>query len=84
MQVKKTNEKQFEKERAEREALRGQAELVEQLLDINPEKLRAEVDFMADKTDGEIRAMADRIRRLADSPHPLKGYWDSHGRLIDG
>ena len=80
--VKADNERTFQREKAERERLKVQADLVEKMLAENPEKLRAEVGFMADKSDEEIRQMAQRIRDLADSPHPLEGYWDSHGRAV--
>lgn len=82
--MREENEKVFQKERAERERLKMQADLVEQLLTENPEKLRAEVHWMADKSDAEIRQMAQRLRGLANSPHPLQGYWDSHGRVVKG
>lgn len=81
--MKEDNAKAFQKEKEERERLRMQADLVENMLQHDSDKLRAEVPWMADKSDQEIRRMAERIRKLADSPHPLEGYWDSHGRLVD-
>lgn len=80
--MKEENEKVFQKEKAERERLKMQADLVELMLIEKPEKLRAEISWMADKSDDEIRKMADRLRRLANSPHPMEGYWDSHGRVV--
>jgi hypothetical protein len=47
------------------------------------DSLRAKVEWMAGKSDDEIKAMADRITGLADSPHPLEGFWDSHGRIVE-
>ncbi len=83
LKVKEDNEKVFQKEREERGRLKMQADLVENMLIENPGKLRAEVQWMADKSDEEIRKMAQRLRDLADSPHPLQGYWDSHGRVVN-
>jgi hypothetical protein len=80
--VKEENEIIFQQEKAERERLKKQADLVDKMLAEDPGKLRAEVQFMADKSDDEIRQMAQRIRNLAASPHPLEGYWDSHGRVV--
>jgi hypothetical protein len=80
--VKEDNEIIFQEEKEERERLKMQADLVEQMLMEDPDKLRAEVHFMADKSDDEIRQMAQRLRKLASSPHPLEGYWDSHGRVV--
>jgi hypothetical protein len=53
------------------------------MLKINPEGLRAAVPWMEGKPDDEIRDMAHNILRLADSPHPMEGFWDSHGRVVD-
>jgi hypothetical protein len=53
------------------------------MLETNPDALRAGVPWMADSSDDEIREMANRLQRLAGSPHPIEGLWDSHGRIID-
>jgi hypothetical protein len=78
-----SNKEVFERERAERETLRRQADSVLEMLETNPGALRANVKWMEDSSDDEIREMADRLKRLADSPHPVEGLWDSHGRIID-
>jgi hypothetical protein len=79
--VKKSNQEVFEKEGAEREKLRQQANTILQMLLVDPEKLKLSVPWMAEKSTAEIREMAHRLHRLADSPHPMNGFWDSHGRI---
>lgn len=82
-EVRRSNEEVFEKESAEREKVREQAKTVLDLLTINPSGLRDTVPWMADKQDHEIREMAMNILKLVDSPHPMRGFWDSHGRIVD-
>ena len=77
------NKEVFEKERAERDRMRKEAENVLTLLETDPEALRSEVSWFDDFSDEEIRNRAERMLRLADSPHPLQGYWDMHGRVVD-
>jgi hypothetical protein len=57
--------------------------MVLKYLAVDPEALRVQVPWMAGKSDKEIREMAMRLARLADSPHPMEGFWDSHGRIVD-
>jgi len=80
--VKEESDRIFQQEKAERVRLKMQADLVERMLDDDPSKLRTHVPWMADKSNEEIREIAQRLRDLADSPHPLEGYFDSHGRPL--
>jgi len=82
--VKEESDRIFQQEKAERARIKMQADLVEKLLDEDPTKLRTHVEWIADKSNEEIRALAQRLRNLADSPHPLEGYFDSHGRPMVG
>jgi hypothetical protein len=84
MAVKEESDRIFQQEKAERARLKMQADLVESLLDKDPSKLRTQVHWIADKSNEEIREMAQRLRDLADSPHPLAGFFDSHGRPVVG
>eukprot|EP00934_Nitzschia_sp_Nitz4_P009189 Nitzschia sp. Nitz4//scaffold59_size112058//110258//111966//NITZ4_004131-RA/size112058-augustus-gene-0.97-mRNA-1//1//CDS//3329555189//9179//frame0 len=81
--VEEMNVEVFQKEKEERQQLREQAAIVEKYLYSDPVALREAVPWMADMTHEEIAAAASRMRRLADSPHPLPGHWDSHGRLMN-
>lgn len=65
----------------EREKLRQQAHNVLEMLNNNPDALRAGVIWMRDSSDDEIRDMADRLKRLADSPHPIGKYFNRIGSL---
>jgi len=78
-EVKKRNAQVFAQERDKRDQMRQQAR---ELRATNNDLLRSQVESLADKSDEEIAEMADRIERLADSPHPLQGFWDSHGRPL--
>ena len=80
--VKEESDRIFQQEQAERVRLKTQADLVERMLDEDPSTLRAHVRWIADKSNEEIREIAQRLRDLADSPHPLEGYFDSHGRPL--
>lgn len=80
-QIRMENEEVFQQEAHERQTIREQAQFILQLLKSDPEALRAGVPWMKDLLDNEIEKMALRMHRLADSPHPLDGYWDSHGRI---
>ena len=78
-EVREQNKQVFELEQMRREEMRTQARL---LLTIDKDLLRKHVDWIADKTDDEINAIAIKMQAFADSPHPLKGFWDSHGRPL--
>jgi GT2 family glycosyltransferase len=69
----------IEMERAKRHQMREQAKAI---LIMNKDDVRQQVSWMSKMTDAEIDAGARRLIRLADSPHPLDGFWDSHGRPI--
>ena len=83
MKTEASNREVFEREQQERESIKQQAWKVLETLETNPDGLRAGVSWLADKNDDEIRQMAGRLLRHADSPHPIDGFWDSHGRIID-
>jgi hypothetical protein len=82
-QVKEMNIQVFEEERAEREKMKQQANHILMYLATDPDGLKKAVPWMADMTISEIEAAANRSMRMADSPHPLQGYWDMHGRVVD-
>lgn len=82
-QVKEANIQVFEEERAEREKLKMQANHILIYLETDPDGLKKAVPWMADMTISEIEAAANRMIGLADSPHPLQGYWDMHGRVVN-
>lgn len=82
--MKQSNKAVFEREKEQRNAMRREARMVLEVLDSGrADSLRWKVEWLAGKTDDEIRAMANRINQVVDSPHPLAGFWDSHGRIID-
>jgi hypothetical protein len=82
-QVKEINKQVFEDEHAEREKMKQQANHILMYLVTDPDGLKKAVPWMADMTISEIEAAANRMIRLADSPHPLQGYWDMHGRVVN-
>ena len=49
----------------------------------DPQLLRQHLPALAGMSDSEIKNHADRMIRFANSPHPLQGLWDSHGRPIE-
>jgi len=79
-ETKRENAKVFEQERKQRETMREQARLIEST---DNHLLREQVEWLRDMSDEEIAAAATRLRKMADSPHPLKGFWDSHGRIVE-
>jgi hypothetical protein len=81
-QVRKENEEVFRKEAKERQNLLEQARMVLELLETNPTLLRSSVPWMETMSDKEIMEKAHRMERLAYSPHPLEGFWDSLGRAV--
>jgi hypothetical protein len=80
-QVRKENEDVFKREAEERQKLRDQARFVLTMLHSDPETLRMGVPWMKDLSDEDIIEKAHRMERLADSPHPMDGFWDLHGRI---
>ena len=78
-EVKRANLEAFRQERVEREALKNRARKIRSTPN---EVLRSRVRWMSDLSDEAIESAAARMERLADSPHPLEGYWDSHGRPL--
>jgi hypothetical protein len=44
--------------------------------------LQQGIAWLKDIADEDVEAFANRMERLADSPHPLEGFYDSHGRPI--
>jgi hypothetical protein len=78
-EVKERNKQAFEKEDAERKRLLSQAQ---QIRNLNKDWARQNIDWMSDYTDEKIEEVADKMERIAKSPHPLAGFWDSHGRPL--
>lgn len=76
-EVKENSKVAFQKEQAERELMIQQAR---ELRGVNKNWIRENIEWMATFTDEQIIAEADKMERLAKSPHPLGGHWDSHGR----
>jgi hypothetical protein len=84
-QVARDNEQVFEEESQEREKIRFQANAILNLLETgNVDMIRNQIAWMAKMTKQEIQESAKRMLKLVDSPHPLQGFWDSHGRIIGG
>lgn len=82
-EVEESNREVFRREQKQRDDIRREAQLVLQYLEAGKAKtLRSKVGWMEGKSDDAIRAMAHRMIKLADSPHPLAGFWDSHGRIV--
>lgn len=77
--VRLENQRVFEMEQKKREEMQTQARLLKTM---DKEILRNHVDWLVGKTDEEIDALADKMKAFAASPHPLKGFWDSHGRPL--
>jgi hypothetical protein len=82
-QVKQTNKEVFEKEKAERDKMRMQANYILQLVESNPALLRSKVEWMQIMSDEEIKQKAIKMLRYSDSAHPIDGFWDSHGRIVN-
>jgi GT2 family glycosyltransferase len=78
-EVRQQNLKVFEMEEEKRNQMREQAHI---LRSTEKELLRKTVDWLADNTDEEITAIADKMEAFANSAHPLNGFWDSHGRPL--
>jgi hypothetical protein len=81
-QTRRENEAVFQREAQERQQLRDQAKLVLAYLESDPDALRETLPWMENLSDEEIKEKAYRLERLANSPHPLEGYWDLHGRVL--
>ena len=82
--VMESNRKIFEQEQKQREDMRKQGNAVLKVLDTGRvQVLESMVPWLAGKSQEEIRFLADKLIRLADSPHPLSGFWNSHGRIVE-
>ena len=79
LEVKERNREVFKREQAERQQMIVQAQF---LKESDKDFLRQNFDWLSALTDAEIDEAADGMERLARSPHPLEGYWDSHGRTL--
>ena len=66
-------------EEDQRSIMREQAFL---LRSTEPKILRQDFEQMRHMSDDEILKQADHLERFANSPHPIPGYYDSHGRPI--
>ena len=81
-EVQKENEEVFRSEAEERQQIRDQASLILAMLDRGEgEDLRRIVPWMRNLSDDDIADRADHMEKLANSPHPLDGFWDLHGRV---
>jgi len=78
-EVEETNKAAFEEQKAKRDEMVQQARV---LRETDKSAIRQHVSSMSKFTDEQILQEADKIERLARSPHPLGGYWDSHGRAL--
>lgn len=78
-QVQEQNQRISEMEKAKREQMRQGAQVIRTA---NNDILRQQVNYLTSLTDEEIAAYADKLERLADSPHPVQGLYDSHGRPL--
>ena len=78
-EVKERNQQVFETEREKREEMKRNARIIRKA---DNAVLRQHLAWAAGMTDEEIAAFADRLEKYADSPHPLNGFWDSHGRPL--
>jgi Glycosyl transferase family 2 len=67
------------KEEEDRARMREQAHLL-RLTD--PNVLRDQVEALRNMSDEDILKKADQLERFANSPHPVPGYYDSHGRPL--
>jgi hypothetical protein len=69
----------LQQEEDQRSIMREQAFL---LRSTEPNILRQDFEQMRHMSDDEILKQADHLERFANSPHPIPGYYDSHGRPI--
>ena len=81
--MKEENKKVFEEEQRERDELRDNGNTLLSYVEMGMTNvIRNKIPDLAGLSDDEIRTAAKRMVRIAVSPHPLAGYWDSHGRII--
>lgn len=81
--MKEENKKVFEEEQRERDELRDNGNTLLSYVEMGMTNvIRNKIPDLAGLSDDEIRTAAERMVRIADSPHPLAGYWDSHGRIL--
>jgi hypothetical protein len=69
----------LKKEEEDRESMREQARV---LRTTDPNVLRGHVEALRNLSDEEILEKANHLERFANSPHPVPGYYDSHGRPL--
>ena len=80
-EVQKENMVVFESEAKERQEMRAQAKLILSMMkEGNGGMLRQMVSWMHDFPDEEIINRSHQRENLANSPHPLEGFWDMLGR----
>jgi len=80
-QVGKKNKHAFALESEQRKKMRDQAEIIKHY---NPDAVRASNPIFKDMSDEQIYEYADNLVHRANSPHPIDGFWDSHGFPIIG
>lgn len=80
--VQKESESVFRSEAEKRQKLRDQARLILTMLRKGEgDALRRIVSWMQELSDDRIIDKAYKMEKLADSPHPLDGFWDIYGRV---
>lgn len=80
--VRKENESVFRSEAEARQQLRDVArDILDFLRNGKGDVLRNMISSMRDLSDDDIVDRAHHMKKLADSPHPLEGFWDSLGRV---
>mmetsp|Transcript_34716 Transcript_34716/g.81858 ORF Transcript_34716/g.81858 Transcript_34716/m.81858 type:complete len:540 (+) Transcript_34716:272-1891(+) len=81
-EVRIANAKVFLEEAEERQKLRNQSRLLRDMLESGKgDDLRRMVTWMRDFSNDEILEKARHIEKLANSPHPMEGFWDMLGRV---
>uniref|UniRef100_A0A448ZAY1 Glycosyltransferase 2-like domain-containing protein n=1 Tax=Pseudo-nitzschia multistriata TaxID=183589 RepID=A0A448ZAY1_9STRA len=81
-EVRIQNKKVFQKEEERRQSLRDQAELILNMLAKGQANdLRGAVPWMDGMSNEEIAEKARSFEKLANSPHPMDGFWDLLGRV---
>ena len=81
-EVKKENENVFRSEADKRQHLRDQGKLILDMVQRGEgDAIRRMVQWMENFTEDDIVHKAHHMLKLADSPHPLDGFWDMHGRV---
>jgi hypothetical protein len=73
------NKSIFEAEAQKREEMRKQAVIIRKF---SPDLIRQSIPHMAAMSDKEMLELADKLEAMADSYHPLPGFWDDYGNPV--